>query len=268
MKTIEIKAMSLLLMLAVSICAHALTEQQQKMLLQMDLMDQMDRVDFLEASNSAKECIRSRDFLCAEKKINQAAKYTNSSRDKAELAKMQQSLINEKKQYAAEVEAARQAKLAEERERARREAAQQKQGEFQFGKFAALATGAAIGGIDKLSSEAQTKIITGMLKDSMPGQEGISNTQNAASTGNTNGNTSNATDEAARNKAIALRCKPIGEAAKPWNDPQVDTFCQLATFDKCLADSGITAYEPERRHACSTLGNLVGGNLSSCSGCR
>jgi hypothetical protein len=275
MNNIAAKIMGMLLLFTLTLPAAAMTEQQKKMMEQMDLLDQMDRMDFLETNNAARDCIRNRDFVCAEKKISQAARYMSSSRDKAELEQTRQNLASEQAQLAAEQEAARQRKLAEERARAQAEAARQQQSDFQWGKLAALATGAAIGGIDKLPSEAQTKIITGMLKDSMPGQDGISNLQNATrvnngAAGNQGGGTGANSDEA-RNRAIALRCKPIGESAKPWNDPQVDTFCQQATFDKCLADSGIMNYEPERKLACSTLGNLlksVGGNLSSCAGCR
>lgn len=52
---------------------------------------------------------------------------------------------------------------------------------FQWGKFAALATGAAIGGIDNLDAATQAQLVGGMVSDSMPNQKGTANTQSVAS---------------------------------------------------------------------------------------
>ena len=80
-----------------------------------------------------------------------------------------------------------QAKLALERQRiaqaqaAQRAAAQQQDSGFQWGKLAALGVGAVAGGITKLPSSMQADIITGFVSDSMAGQQGITNTQQALS---------------------------------------------------------------------------------------
>jgi hypothetical protein len=56
-------------------------------------------------------------------------------------------------------------------------AAQEKQGGFQWGKFAALATGAAAGGLGKLDTSTQMDVLGKIAMDSMAGNEGISNLQ-------------------------------------------------------------------------------------------
>jgi len=50
---------------------------------------------------------------------------------------------------------------------------------FQWGKLAALGVGAVAGGLTQLPSETQAKVIAGLVSDSMAGQEGLSNTQQA-----------------------------------------------------------------------------------------
>ncbi|MDD2701351.1 MAG: hypothetical protein PHH36_08950 [Sideroxydans sp.] len=50
---------------------------------------------------------------------------------------------------------------------------------FQWGKLVALAMGAAAGGMGHLDSATQVQLAGGMVADSMPGQQGISNTQSA-----------------------------------------------------------------------------------------
>lgn len=47
------------------------------------------------------------------------------------------------------------------------------------------------------------------------------------------------------------------------NDPQVDTFCQLAQFDACLHRAGYNQYDAEGRAACSTLTSLLQSTGSS-----
>lgn len=76
------------------------------------------------------------------------------------------------------------AQQAEQRRQAQLQAAQQaaqpQQQGFQWGKLAALGVGAALGGAGKLDAESQANILTGMVKDSMGGQQGISGLQTAA----------------------------------------------------------------------------------------
>lgn len=85
----------------------------------------------------------------------------------------QQALLTE--QQKAADEKVRQAKQREEEQRIRQQQAAAKSNEFQWGKATALLGGSMIGGLDKLSSEAQTQVLTGILQDSMSGQEGVSN---------------------------------------------------------------------------------------------
>lgn len=160
-----------------------------------DQLDQIDKQDFQAAIDRANGCTRARDFSCSESELMKAAKAVNGGEDKRTLLAARQNIANEKAQIAAEerqrAEEARRAKEAEERrlaeaeERQRqaearaRQQAEQESG-FQWGKLAALGVGAAIGGVGHLSAEAQTKLITGMTKDSMAGQQGISNFNSAA----------------------------------------------------------------------------------------
>ena len=71
------------------------------------------------------------------------------------------------------------------------------------------------------------------------------------------------------NAAIAQGCKVAGNSssAKPYGTPQVDSFCQLATFDACLAAGGIHDYDAERTKVCSTIAGM-GANVSMCGACR
>lgn len=93
-------------------------------------------------------------------------------KEKKRLAEQQSIIASQQK--AAE-EKARQAQQMQEQERIRQQQAAAKSDDFQWGKAAALLGGSMIGGLDKLSSEAQTQVFTGILQDSMGGQEGVSN---------------------------------------------------------------------------------------------
>jgi len=74
-------------------------------------------------------------------------------------------------------------------------------------------------------------------------------------------------DEAS-NRALALQCKGQASTYTPWGDPQLETLCQQAAFDKCLAVNGITAYEQERVVACQSMqssAEALGVNTGLCS---
>lgn len=86
----------------------------------------------------------------------------------------QQQALIAAQQKAAE-EQARLAQQKQQEEIARQQRAAEKSNDFQWGKAAALLGGSMIGGLDKLPSDLQTKVITGILQDSSGGQEGISN---------------------------------------------------------------------------------------------
>ncbi|MDQ8038540.1 MAG: hypothetical protein REI12_14040 [Pedobacter sp.] len=272
------------LLLAGSTLAFADADKSAKARAAFERMDQQDLQDGIEAANN---CAKNRDFVCAQQHLDEVKALTNSSADDMLFAMASQNLQREKDQLALELRLQREAEERQrqeqqrlaEAERQRQQQAAQQQGGMQWGKLAALGVGAGLGGLGKLPADQQVKLISGMFQDSAPGQNGISNFQNAASSiapsGSGAGSTGTAGagggDEAARNRAIAQRCEGPAKAYKPWNDPQVDTFCQLAAFDKCLADAGIMAYESERRQVCSVLkGTLqsIGGNISSCAPCN
>lgn len=148
------------------------------------------------------------------------------------------------------------------------------EGGFQWGKLAALGAGAAIGGLKDLPSDVQAKAISGMVLDSRAGQDGVSNFQGALAVPANSwsaGAASPTVNNEAQNRAIAQRCESRASGIKPWNDPQLDTQCQLASFNRCLADAGINTYEKERQQACANLRGVlssVGGSISACSACN
>jgi len=147
----------------------------------LDMSEQFDKIekqDFNAALGRAASCTAARNFDCAEKELAKAAKATNSAKDRQGLAVTWQKLANEKQALLDEqrrsAEEAEQQRIAAVREAERQQAAADSGG-FQWGKAAAMMAGAGIGGIGKLSAEVQTKVITGIIKDSMAGQEGMGN---------------------------------------------------------------------------------------------
>ena len=90
--------------------------------------------------------------------------------------------LNYKRQQLAAQELARaqaesQRRIAQERQM-RAQAAEKETG-FNWGKALAMGAGFAIGGIAEMDTQTQADIIGGIIIDSMPGVEGISNTQSA-----------------------------------------------------------------------------------------
>lgn len=94
-----------------------------------------------------------------------------------------QAKLRADRQKQLQAEQTRQAKVQARKQREARAERQRQQSDnsFQWGKFAALATGAAIGGIDNLDSSTQAQLVGGMINDSMPNQRGARNTQGVAS---------------------------------------------------------------------------------------
>lgn len=162
-----------------------LTDQQKKMINQLDQLDQLDHLEFTAQTEKADTCIRARDYSCAEKKITKAAKYAISSKDKNTLRLAKLSLAAERRREKEELEAAameqarqirqkeEQRRIAQARQRQREEDAEAS--DFQWGK-AGLGIGVGLLAGGGMSSEAKIKYIEGIVKDSMPGQEGLSNT--------------------------------------------------------------------------------------------
>lgn len=66
------------------VCAKSTTDSDQ--------LDEQDREEFNLRIESANACVKSRDFTCAERQLNQARSYVNGSRDRAVLQKAMESL--------------------------------------------------------------------------------------------------------------------------------------------------------------------------------
>ena len=144
---------------------------------------------------------------------------------------------------------------------------------FQWGKLAALGTGAAIGGINKLSSEAQAKVLSGMVQDSMGGQQGMGSTQAAlnnqggASAGSAGSAGSGGSQNTAALKQAAASC--ANEYDGPNNDPQTDSFCKLAAYNACIhRKTGVTDVDAQGRSSCQQLRGLLNAAGSKNYQCR
>lgn len=181
----------------------------------------------------------------------------------------QQQIAAEKEQRRQELARQQQEEQQRQEEAARRQQEEKANG-FQWGKLAALGVGAAIGGVNKLSGEAQGKILAGMVQDSAAGQTGMSNMSNAVSSMTptpVGSNTKSASTTSASDAAKACTTDYHG----PNNDPQVDSYCKMAAFDACLhRATQQTTYDSEGRTACETLKGLLsatGTKNYSCSYC-
>ena len=132
---------------------------------------------------------------------------------------------------------------------------------FQWGKALALGSGSLIGGVNKLSSEAQVKIASGIIQDSMGGQQGMSSTQAATrSIGGggpvASGGSASSGGNSSSQKQAAASC--ANEYDGPNSDPQLDSFCKLAAFNACIhRKTGITDYDAQGRSSCQQLRGLI-----------
>ena len=96
--------------------------------------------------------------------------------------------------------------------------------------------GAGHNSLGELGNGTQTSLPTTTLTKSLP----LGNTGGAGGTGGA---------------GDATAC-----AAEPYsggNDPQVDSFCQIAQFDACLYKAGQTAYVQDWRNQCTVLAGLL-----------
>lgn len=160
------------LMIFATLPAMSMTPQQQKKMLdqldQLDQMEKLDHFDFTDLAAKAEACTRARNFDCAEQSISKASKSISSSQDKKTLQVLKRNLVAERK-------AAEEERLAEERRLAEARSRESQSSGIQLGKLAAMGAGALIGGVGHMSAEVQSKVVQGIIKDSMPGQDGISN---------------------------------------------------------------------------------------------
>lgn len=156
----------------------------------LDMSEQLDKQDFRIALDIVDLCTRKRDFDCTELQIGKAAKLASGSADKQALAAARQKIATEKTRIIEEArlraendrlaaEAAERQRIAQAQERAAQES---RSSGFQWGKAGAMLVGASIGRLDKLSPDMQADVITGILKDSMEGQEGMGNVNAAFNT--------------------------------------------------------------------------------------
>ncbi|MEL0638244.1 hypothetical protein V6259_15950 [Marinomonas sp. TI.3.20] len=97
---------------------HAATLESRMKLLQQ--LDMLDGLDFQEEVESANDCIRARNFGCAEKSITAAEDLQDSNEQMNVIASVKQSLFNERAEVRREIEQARQQRIAQrERDRQR-----------------------------------------------------------------------------------------------------------------------------------------------------
>jgi len=261
--------------------AGALVPASAKDLLDMsDDLDRLDKQDFVSFVDKANACTRARNFSCSETELTKAQKVANDNHDRQMLVAARQNIADEKHTIAEEE---RQRAEAEARRReaeaiARRQA--EEDGGFQWGKLAAIGVGAAIGG-KGLNGSQIAQVAGGAVRDSQAGVQGLGSTQaalnqmggNSMGAGNGgSGSGAGGQSEEERNRAAALACKGEANNVHPYNDGQLDGFCQLAAFNNCVKRrTGITAYDAETRESCARLkgsAKALQVNPNQCSACQ
>lgn len=258
---------------------------QMSLLDMADKLDNLDKQDLGSALERADLCTSRRDFDCTDAQLAKAAKFANGSPDKLALDTSRQKMAHEKSRIAEQerqrVEQERQRAELERQQEQQRIAQAERQGGFQWGKALALAGGAVIGGIGKLSSEAQVKILSGIVQDSQEGQTGISNLQaildnpKTGSAGGSNAGSQSSTQGGVSKEAFnagELACqKEADRSGRPYNDSQLDTFCVLATSNACVKRKfNFDGYEAERRESCTRLrqsAKALNLNSNRCGAC-
>ena len=263
--------------------ALAGTEKLQQM---SEMFDRLDREDFLDDLDRAEQCTRQRDFSCADAELRKAKKLANGHDDQRLLALVMANREAEQQRMQGEEEqrqqALRQHQVAQEQARQQalqrqREAEQDSSGDFQWGKAAVLLGGAAVGGLGQLSSETQVQLVTGILRDSAGGQQGISNLQSTidtagrsvapAATGNA-GSASGQSDLEIGAQACQAAAQQNGQ---PYNDPQPDTICMFATLNQCMAKKfNDPASAAQAESGCNNLRGFIEavGAQNLCNACR
>jgi hypothetical protein len=130
---------------------------------------------------------------------------------------------------------------------------------FQWGKFAALAAGAGIGGIDNLGAAEQVNILTGMATDSMSNVSGVNSTQASAdqivSNSSNDFNQTNepvglASIQSSGNEQFSITCMGNGACAEYSLTTQADLRKFTASCPRKLPGSCPTG--PACRHTTAT----------------
>ncbi len=271
-------------LLVLPLSASASMEKLQEM---SEMFDRLDRQDFLDGLEKAQGCTAMRDFHCADMQLAQIKKLVNGPAD-AQLWKQASANSTAEKIRAQDEAQQRQAALRqqqleqEQRQIAQQQALQQEAeadsaDDFQWAKAAALLGGAAVGGLSQLPVETQVQIVTGLIQDSSGGQDGIGNTQNAlASSNGMYGDSSSSggsavpgdSDFSAGERACQAEAEQNGQ---PYNDPQVDTLCMLASFNQCVSRKfNYSDNDAQTAATCNNLRGLVDamGVSNQCAACR
>lgn len=134
--------------------------------------ERMDREDFLDGLEAAETCTSRSDFACAERKLAEVRDLIATDEQERLWQQASAGVQNARVQQQ-QLIAARQAEQ-------RRLAQAQQQSGFQWGKFAAVTAGMALGGVAELDSQTQAELLLGAVQDSMAGQEGMAGLQSAA----------------------------------------------------------------------------------------
>ncbi len=277
---------ALLLVLPTPVLAGA--EKLQEM---SEMFDRLDREDLLDGLERVDACTARRDFACADAELSKIKKLVNGRGDQRLWAQANANRVAEQQRMQGEEEqrqrALRQRQVAQERqEQARQQALQQQQAaassadDFQWGKAAALLGGAAVGGLSQLPVETQVQVVSGLLQDSSGGQEGISNVQGALATTGGSADSSGGSSSGGGSAVPGDPAFTAGEQAcqveaeqngRPYNDPQVDTLCMLASFNQCVSRKfNYSGYDAQTAAACNNLRGLVSamGVSNQCAACR
>ncbi len=275
-------------LLALPLPVLAGAEKLQEM---SEMFDRLDREDLLDGLERADACTAKRDFSCADSELRKAKKLVNGSGDQRLWAQAKTNRLAEQQRVQDEQEQqqalVRQRQIAAQQEQARqralqqqRQAAQASSDDFQWGKAAALLGGAAIGGLSELPSETQVQLVTDILQDSAGGQEGISNTQNSidsmsstggsgtSSAGNSAGSGPGEDEISRAGQACEAQARQNGQ---PFDEPQIDTLCMLATFNQCLKQRlNDSSNDAQTQATCNNLRATVDalGVQNRCNACR
>lgn len=274
-----------LLVLPLSVWAGA--EKLQEM---SEMFDRMDRQDFLDGLEKAQTCTAKRDFHCADVQLTQIKKLINGAEDAqlwklasanrtAEKLQVQDEAQQRQAAQRQQQEQQRQQQIARQQALQQQQAAQESADDFQWGKAAVLLGGAAVGGLSQLPAETQVQVVSGLLQDSSGGQEGISNVQGALATssasadsygGSSSGGSAVPGDPAFDAGEQACQAA-ANQNARPYNDPQVDTLCVLASSNQCVSRKfNYSGYDAETAATCNNLRGLVSamGVSNQCAACR
>jgi len=191
----------------------------------------------------------------------------------AEEARRIAQLEQQREREAQKAEAARRQAQIDAR---RRQQKSQKSNNGMFGKMLAIGMGAVIADSSSLNSAAKADFLKNYSADVMNNDMSMSNTKQwKDKTGQTsnqsNSGGSGGASEVERNKRISSRCKQESKKEN-YGDGQSAPHCQLAIYNKCVADemcslypSKCTALKSRVTTSCKMLSDM-GDNL--CPVCR